>query len=127
MIKSNELRIGNYIIDDSYCNNKEVIIDEDWLEVCMAVQDYESLLPIPLTEEWLLRFGFSVNFTSDADEYWTLELDGVKYCDLSLMSVDKNGFMEVCLFPYEDLFRYKYVHALQNLFFCLCGKELELK
>lgn len=59
--------------------------------------------------------------------YYTLELNENKYCDLSICSGDKNGFIEATLFPYEDWFRYKYVHELQNLFFAITGRELELR
>ena len=48
-----------------------------------------------------------------------------KYCDLSIISGGKKGFVEVSLFPYENFFKYKYVHELQNLFFAITGKELE--
>lgn len=56
--------------------------------------------------------------------YYSLRLSDDKYCDLSILSGDKNGYVEACLFPYEESFRVKYVHQLQNLFHAITGKEL---
>ena len=83
---------------------------------------------IPLSENWLIRFGFKKQMLSDnSGYYYTLELNNNKSCDLAISSGDKNGFVEATLFPYDDFFRYKYVHELQNLVFSITGKELELK
>jgi hypothetical protein len=81
---------------------------------------------VPLSEDWLIRFGFEKEVFWDGN-YYTLELNDNKYCDLCIVNGDKNGFIEVTLFPYEEWFRYKYVHELQNLFAALTGRELELK
>jgi len=51
-MKANELRIGNLI----YCNEKIVKINS---EVLYQGVECESFKPIPLTEEWLLKFGIS--------------------------------------------------------------------
>jgi hypothetical protein len=83
---------------------------------------------IPITEKWLNDFGFKKEVLSDnSAHYYILELNETKYCDLAIISSDKNGFIEVALFPYEEWFRYKYVHELQNLYFAITGRELELK
>jgi hypothetical protein len=71
----------------------------------------DKLKPIPLTEEWLLKFGF----------------DKIDFQFI------KNG---IKLFPIRDLYYrgnfpiksdIKYVHQLQNLFFALTGEELTIK
>lgn len=83
---------------------------------------------VPLSENWFIRFGFQKEVLSDeSGHYYTLELNENKYCDLCISNGDKNGFVEVTLFPYEEWFRYRYVHELQNLFAALTGKELEMK
>lgn len=88
-----------------------------------------SYLPVELTEQWLIDFGFKKEVLSDDSAYYYyLNLNNEKYCHLAILSGDKNGFIEaVTLFPYEDWFRYKYVHELQNLYHAITGTELELK
>jgi hypothetical protein len=81
---------------------------------------------VPLSEDWLIKFGFEKEVLL-GENYYTLELNDNKYCDLCIVNGDKNGFIEVTLFPYEEWFRYRYVHELQNLFAALTGRELELK
>lgn len=90
--------------------------------------DYAHTEPIKITEQWLIDFGFKKeDLIDNSGYYYTLELSDSKYCDLSLSSGDKNGYIEVTLFPYEDYFRYKYVHELQNLFFAITGQEISKK
>lgn len=85
----------------------------------------EDLKPVALTEEWLLAFGFEKIRADYECFYYSLELNEDAHCDLSIMSGDKNGFLEIVLFPYEKWMRYKYVHQLQNLYFALTGNELQ--
>jgi hypothetical protein len=121
MIKVNELRIGILVMDfeDSQKYHPIECIylnmhDRYWVSYrdnsikCSV----ESLEPIRLTEEWLLKFGF---------EEW-----------------DKNAWQKsfaLSLNKINDIFCYnnnsinviiKYVHQLQNLYWCLCGEELKL-
>lgn len=69
--------------------------------------------PIPLTEDWLTKFGFN-KFPNqkkyDTDDFWACSL--------------RNGNE----WHFEDLeCIIRYVHELQNLFFALTGSELKLK
>lgn len=58
MIKANELRIGNWVKPTDLRN----IPPDDWhtpLQVKPPIEDDDfKYNPIPLTEEWLLKFGF---------------------------------------------------------------------
>jgi hypothetical protein len=70
-----------------------------------------QIKPIPLTEEWLLKFGFKKKvgnrFESD------------------LLSQDiyfGNGYYIANVLP-----ELKHVHQLQNLYFVLTGEELQIK
>jgi len=74
--------------------------------------------PIPLTEEWLLKFGFE-NLSL------TPKFDGSKCNFTFYWEVDEIVLRE----NYEDIFitRISYVHQLQNLYFALTGEELEIK
>ena len=72
MIKTNELRIGNFV---SINNGFEMLVhsifqnDTVYLDFIPPLineadvweEDYKDLIAIPLTEEWLLKFGFKLN------------------------------------------------------------------
>ena len=66
MLKANELRIGNTIQNaykDTFGISHETL--------CDFANGYVSLLPIELTKEWLVKFGFK----NDNDpDYFYLEL-----------------------------------------------------
>jgi hypothetical protein len=78
--------------------------------------DSLSLKPIPLTEEWLLKFGFE-------RRPWGLIINGLLFrdniknpCEVLTLEIG-NGFRT----------EVKYVHQLQNLYFSLTGEELIIK
>tara|TARA_R110000772_G_scaffold145504_1_gene255489 strand:+ start:31209 stop:31523 length:315 start_codon:yes stop_codon:yes gene_type:complete len=104
MIQANELRIGNLF---------NPIIDvkvEAWMLLPESKIVFE---PIPLTEDWLVRFGFDKN--EYKKEVW---FSGNK------LAIDfRNG--QYFIRGYE--INVKYIHQLQNLYFALTGTELELK
>lgn len=121
-MKINELRIGNYIQD------KDGNIDE--VRALAAVRGssekindipYEGYFqPIPLTEEWLIKFGLVKNPDTsydivryDIDEYQT-----VKLYSCGGASVAQEGM---------DAAEANYVHQLQNYHFLVIGKELTVK
>lgn len=124
-MKANELRLGNYvdlgsriakIIEISHLSC--VVVDLE--ETQDTIESYERTKPIPLTEEWLLKFGFT--FRSEI-------VTGVRFYDFGSFQVkswNDGSYVlfrkDICLF--SDL---TYVHQLQNLYFALCGEELILK
>jgi hypothetical protein len=78
-------------------------------------ENYQSWIPIPLTQEWLLKFGF--------------KKDGIYYenahLQLSKMT-SKNGYDCYCTDLDFSIFmtELEHVHSLQNLYFALTGEEL---
>ena len=128
-MEAENYRVGNIVEQPGRVGKiSEVWQDGVRLEGYNNGYDYNHTKPINLSEKWLNDFGFKKEVLSDdSGYYYTLELDDNKYCDLCISSGDKNGFIEVTLFPYEEWFRYKYVHELQNLFFAIKRTELELK
>jgi hypothetical protein len=127
---STELRIGNYVWDD-YSGEMIVsaILESSaiYLRKTIALPSGEYLIkniePIPLTEEWLLKFGFD---NINSREY------GIK-CGSCWMSLnnpkDMGEWQDYYCWTY-DRFKFielKYVHQLQNLYFALTGNELEIK
>ena len=63
-MEAKELRIGNYLKTDRECQDDYVevveIYNENYFCTCSAGLNYqkEHVKPIPLTEQWLLKFGF---------------------------------------------------------------------
>jgi len=124
-MKANELRIGNYV---QYPNLKKPIrvsfIDTTETNTTRAQ-------PIPLTEEWLLKFGFYFVIAIN-NRY--LKDYGAFYFTIMIMNDDKS--YQVSLSNHEKregesiyvvgLGIIKHVHQLQNLYFALTGEELEM-
>ena len=76
-------------------------------------ETYQPFKPIPLTEEWLLKFGLLKTKNS------------VLMGGYELIYDDKNNMYNV--FVYHGIFcTIKYVHQLQNLYFALTGEELKI-
>lgn len=138
-MKPTELRIGNYLyyehtthIVSGVHGNK---VYSWWVKDGQPVIEYEAKdisgtqvenpyidvisqhEPIPLTEEWLLKFGFDIK---DKDR-----LDWVKGAfNLERSNEDNDKF---CFEVYSHYIPLDYVHQLQNLYFALTGEELKLK
>lgn len=125
-MKATELRIGNWVYNSTTRNNMQVypmMIPQ----LCNIEKEYGSLKdsnikPIPLTEEMLLKCGFD----KDGDyEYFFVG----EFTNYILEEQSKGGYMlgvnQGCCtnFFCWDI---KYLHQLQNLYFALCEKELEV-
>lgn len=150
MIDARELRIGNYYKADiefpKGSISAKVGFGEDRIfqfteHVAKVVyQSYSTDLdlkmfinPIPLTEDWLLRFGAekgTKEWLNDYDTEAAFKLTNdfiVKSCGSSygLCSPFKI-YYEDCIVKYTSPHDPYKVHELQNLFRDLTGKELEL-
>lgn len=131
-----ELRIGNNIF-----NHKGEIITVNGIANGYIIIDAEHNIlyslcnPIPLTEEWLIKFGFEkVIYESDETGYgndYELEIKGVgciSYSDdfsCALFGSKESSKHELGFLPNWD--NCKHVHSLQNLYFALTGEELKIK
>jgi len=84
-----------------------------------------ELKPIPLTEDWLIKFGFEKKVEKYMFIYAMHYENAV--CWIYLIG----GGFEFELITGDERFNfgitYKYVHELQNLFFAITGIKLELK
>ena len=99
-----ELRIGNLVI--SFDSVSE--IDADCFD--MIIDDFGTWEPIPLTEEWLVKFGF-INSESDPIYFIKGSVAGNFYTpNYELDWIEQS--------PCDS------VHKLQNLYFALTGEEL---
>lgn len=115
MIKSNELRIGNWIKKEIWY--KKTIEYYQIKPSHFCNHKMQSFTPIPITEQWLLKFGFKEINVRDI-KYYVLH-------GISLISDGANGYL-IQLGKGFTVYIDK-VHQLQNLFFALTQKELEIK
>jgi hypothetical protein len=81
--------------------------------------------PKPITPEMLQAYGFDKNDMGEGEVYYSLRLSDERYCDLSLITGEKDGCMEVCLFPYEDFFRVRYEHEMLEMYKGITGNNLQ--
>ena len=134
-MKATELRIGNYLYYEATTHVVSGILGNRvyswWVKDGKAVIEYETkdvggaqvenpyidninrYEPIPLTEEWLLKFGFKSKSYGYGDSEWKQWNNG---------KITLNGFRETL--SGVDC---EYIHQLQNLYFALTGEELEIK
>ncbi len=120
-MKANDLRIGNYVKGSRVGRVKSIfsvnfqVDDFDCISLGNSMQvDFK---PIPLTEDWLLKFGFEWRKTKN--DYY-IEKYSLSFYKSGLISFYVEDLNE----DFVDLIDIKYVHQLQNLYFALAGKEL---
>lgn len=128
-MKAQELRIGNLFIDHRGEINKVDSIGEYGVNIslvaggdCGALIEHECHLdkmqPIPLTAEWLEKFGFLKEEISEQ-----FVLGRIEICE-----TDDGGGYSLCEDDGYILIGkpFQYVHQLQNLYFALTGEELTI-
>lgn len=114
-MKATELRIGNLVLFHKKINTVTAI-GEASLGIVPEHSDieYDAIFPIPLTEEWLLKWGFS--YYAEDKEYY--------FGDFRV----EFRTQEIKIYYDEKYLGYiEFLHQLQNLFFALTGEELTLK
>lgn len=130
MIASNELRIGNYVQTSEESNSRigsVLSIGDKFVKLKLAYSTLKeesfkhveglNVDPIPLTEDWLLKFDFSPIGTSSHTEYYSIE-------DHDFTFSFENG---VLVLDNQLNIKLQFVHQLMNLFFALTGTELTIK
>lgn len=139
MINTKELMIGNWVLSNQRAREVENI-HEDCINLSYSCGDYEGgsgsdyyeevedVEPIPLTEQILVDCGFKKSFY----DVWSKDGIGVVYYNgdfwlqvyqynESIQEHEYNEILEANTPPIESL------HRLQNLFYLLTGKQLEIK
>jgi len=118
-MKASELRLGNLIFSKETQENETMTtISDEYITFNSITFDYpviEEIKPVPLTEEWLLKFGFKQkgSFYRIKDSRFVeviIHDKGIDVCNHS-----------ICL-PHIN-----HVHQLQNLYFALTNEELTIK
>ncbi len=123
---ANELRIGNLVTAKSPERQEwesPVVVTIGYLE--MFTTDKVHFKPLPLTEEWLLQFGFEKQHKElshlsplNLPETFNLPNSPFSYSQGKLILTTGTG--DFCVYI-------EYVHQLQNLYFALTGEELTFK
>jgi len=128
MIEAKELRKNNLVHKERYeREGYDVVKVLGYTETDVIFQlnakayefEYDEFEYIPLTEEWLMRFGFEYFKDNDSFQYdnelgftiWGRLSEGFY---LHVQDVDCGQSIH-------------FVHQLQNLYFALTGEELQLK
>lgn len=148
-MKSTELRIGNYVytINRSGKVHLPIEITEQIGEVRLfqvnlydykkpmaqqypRIEAIKNLSPIPLTEEWLLKFGFEKDdLTLGLYIKVMLEYNLEIYQNGFSGTLEKDSLWFITIKGYDNqvTFQKRHVHQLQNLYFALTGEELKPK
>lgn len=116
-MKTSDLRLGNLIYFTQ---------DETNITVCelthlihFSKPEYkDSCKPIPITEEWLVKFGFSRK--DKFSMYYNPSLKNTSFW----ISPENDHYQ---FGRWECDTKLYFVHQLQNLYFALTGEELILK
>lgn len=115
-MEARELRLGNLFMNCQGGFQEVELSHLDYLLNNDFQPGNEAMMPIPLDESWLLRFGFVDGKWSDETQSHELYSD----CKILFISDARDthySFDAPCNF----------VHQLQNLYFALTGTELTLK
>lgn len=111
-MKSTELRIGNLVLDKK--DREITIITVAHINEGLINYWMENVyLPIPLNEEWLIKFGFKEKHVFEMVSEWSIGEHRVQS--------DAEIFIWM---GYKGGVQLRFVHQLQNLYFALTSKEL---
>jgi hypothetical protein len=128
-MKAEELRLGNLVLCNTSIGFVNTIVSVCNLSsdeiVCCYKPTKQFIFckdalfePIPLTEEWLFKFGFKKNhqnYTIEAVDYFnSVKKDGEGW----IYSYDES---DACCYELRSI---NSIHQLQNLYFALTDEEL---
>ena len=137
-MKAQELRIGNWIRLKSKNKFYQIDSGHDIEKIYDAPENFDAV-PIPLTEEWLIKFGFEKLSNIDFNEftkkvYGKSIIKGNELHEEKVMIILPFNVCEIGVYnPNKDESSYlmdrniECVHELQNLYFALTGEELLIK
>ena len=127
-MEAKELRIGNYYSDI----DNELTSMSGYELYQMTIKENTNNLgvtefqPIPLTEEWLLKFGFDKKEECFQDPL----LDTLMFQKDNIVDVEFSDKHKLLYWHdnYSSVYHsdIKHVHQLQNLYFALTNKELTI-
>lgn len=126
MIHETEIRIGNWVANIHTGNPYQLTINK---MIGLLPHFRENILyvkPIQITEDVLLKCGFTKHEATHAN-YFNVWIDEKETTYLSIYS--NENYWIGCEDTNEivGLGKIKHLHQLQNLYFTLTGKELQIE
>lgn len=128
-MEAKDFRIGNYLHDREgrLCKVESIVFDreEGYTIKAPAIVGGQTSLPnesIPLTDIWLIKFGFKEERNSEFVKFW--ELNSVTlYHEYYIHTSTGREYivLENEGKKYQEI---AYVHELQNLYYVLTGNDL---
>ena len=138
-MKAQDLRIGNLVnLRDEIVSISSVSTSHlsTFINRCNFAErhfSYDNIQPIPLTEEWLLRMGFT-NIDTTSIYVKSMHKIGTNKLKSLAVYINEDNYTVAIVDYYTgvektDLLHldYKSVHQLQNLYYALTNQELEIK
>jgi hypothetical protein len=127
-MKETELRLGNSInLHGEECTVRAIGKGN----ITIGAEGYKServsinsIKPIPLTEEWLVKFWFKYGESKEHGYLWLHCKMGELYVRPSYLDGFYWGFDNDNEINNQN--NIEHVHSLQNLYFALTGQELEI-
>lgn len=126
-MKAQELRIGNWVYEIEDAIQVEVVDISN-----LYYNDFNDgtiiYTPIPLTEEWLVKFGFVCKLNDPEFLVYVKKID--ERLSIRIIITLNEIHIHYCrdwgTSDYSHMFInvIKHVHQLQNLYFALTGQEL---
>ena len=133
-MKANELRIGNFV-SLPFENDKIHTIRGVDIQCLQEGMDSQSVKPIIITGEWLLKFGFyldknqwyNIKYFTDCNqstEEMCITINLASNRCAIFDAIEETDMVNILSYPIFTAKRIYYVHQLQNLYFALTGEEL---
>ena len=139
MIQANELKKHNLVYFENINvgvrpSERELIelkyftsnkcIGQDFDCALLHEVDFKQIAPIPLTEEWLVKFGFELNGEDYIIPNFIFEIRKKlkSHSDVFVLFHDSNDMDEIM-----ESVEISHIHQLQNLYFALTNEELKIK
>jgi hypothetical protein len=120
-MEAKELRLNNLFIDSKTNTVISVIgLTEEIITFSGHFKNDWQAEPIPLTEEWLLKFGFEKIIHIHGYTFFVLKsTKKTRHASISIYKTYTTVGMSSCV-------HCENVHQLQNLYFALTNRELKL-
>lgn len=127
-MEAQELRVGNLMRHNAEWNHKNISgifqwDETDWYAIGESLMFLENVSGIELTPEILTeKCGFIKDETSEFGG-WT-----IKISESESIRIINDSMVGYCWPLYGNApVLVNYLHKLQNLFYCLTGKDIEIK
>ena len=134
-MKASELRLGNLIFGVSDRVETVTAIGMDSITSyagklvdCKMLAHESECNPIPITEQWLLKFGFKHGATPKY-RYIVFRIGATSESYIYCNEVKEGLDCGICIHEYDETYLttpmgyIKHVHQLQNLYFALTGED----